>query len=190
MVEAAKLGEFRYGPGDSAWYGARFANGEEAQRAHALAQKLHGEELPRLLVRAQQLIGSTRMRPFETVGELGVYLKLLTDIRDTLDRFVPAVFDRSLSELIVATAPRRDAPEMSSANRRRLKKLAKEYVRPGMHVGDLHEALGAVQRQRIMWQRFVVAGVVPEVPVGISDVAVAWQQVSADLARSTDRSGT
>jgi len=182
MVEAARLGEFRYGPGDSAWYGAKFANGEEAQHAHALAQKLHGEELPRLLVRAQQLIGSTRMRPFETIGELGVYLKLLTDIRDTLDRFVPAVFDRSLSELIVATAPRRDAPEMSSASRRRLKKLAKEYVRPGMHVGDLHEALSAVQRQRIMWQRFVAAGVVPEVPVGISDVAVAWQQVSADLA--------
>ncbi|MEO6115847.1 MAG: AAA family ATPase, partial [Pseudolysinimonas sp.] len=182
MLEAAQLGEFRYGPGDSPWYGARFANGDDAQRAHALAQKLHGEELPRLLVRAQQLIGSTRMRPFETIGELGVYLKLLTDIRDTLDRFVPAVFDRSLSELIVATAPRRDAREMSSANRRRLKKLAKEYVRPGMHVGDLHEALGAVQRQRIMWQRFVVAGVVPEVPVGISDVAVAWQQVSADLA--------
>ena len=182
MVEAARLGEFRYGPGDSAWYGAKFANGEEAQRAHALAQKLHGEELPRLLVRARQLIGSTRMRPFETIGELGVYLKLLTDIRDTLDRFVPAVFDRSLSELIVATASRRDAPEMSSASRRRLKKLAKEYVRPGMHVGDLHEALSAVQRQRIMWQRFVAAGVVPEVPIGISDVAVAWQQVSADLA--------
>ncbi|MEO6533794.1 MAG: AAA family ATPase [Pseudolysinimonas sp.] len=182
MLEAAQLGEFRYGPGDSAWYGATFANGDEAQRAHGLAQKLHREEMPRLLVRAQQLIGSTRMRPFETIGELGVYLKLLADIRDTLDRFVPAVFDRSLSELIVATAPRRESPQMSSANRRRLKKLAKEYVRPGMHVGDLHEALGAVQRQRIMWQRFVVAGVVPEVPVGISDVAVAWQQVSADLA--------
>jgi hypothetical protein len=182
MLAAAQLGEFRYGPGDSPWYGARFSNGENAQKAHALAQKLHREELPRLLVRAQHLIGSTRMRPFETVGELGVYLKLLTDIRDTLDRFVPAVFDRSLSELIVATASRRDAPEMSSTNRRRLKKLAKEYVRPGMHVGDLHEALSAVQRQRILWQRFVVAGVVPEVPVGISDVAVAWQQVSADLA--------
>ncbi|HEY4225714.1 MAG TPA: AAA family ATPase [Pseudolysinimonas sp.] len=181
MLEAAQLGEFRYGPGDSPWYGAQFANGEDAHRAHALAQKLHGEELPRLLVRAQQLIGSTRMRPFETIGELGVYLRLLTDIRDTLDRFVPAVFDRSLSELIVATAPRRDSQEMSSANRRRLKKLAKEYVRPGMHVGDLHEALSAIQRQRIMWQRFVAAGVVPEVPTGISDVAVAWQQVYADL---------
>ncbi|MBW4033591.1 MAG: AAA family ATPase [Acidobacteria bacterium] len=182
MLEAARLGEFRYGPGDSPWYGAQFSNGDEAHRFHALAKKIHGEELPRLLVMAQRLIGSTRMRPFATIGELGIYLKLLTDIRDTLDRFTPGVFDRSLSELIVATAPRRDAPEMSSANRRRLKKLAKEYVRPGMHVGDLHEALGAVQRQRIMWQRFVATGVVPEVPTGISDVSVAWQQLSADLA--------
>ena len=74
------------------------------------------------------------MRPFETIAELGIYLRLLIDIRDTLDKFQPAVFDRSLSELIAATAPRRDAPTMPAANRRRLKKLAKEYLRPGVHV--------------------------------------------------------
>ena len=94
------------------------------RRAHELAKRLHTEELPRLLVRAQELIGSTRMRPFVSIAELGVYLHLLTELRDTLDKFQPAVFDRSLSELIVATAPRRDAPEMSSVNRRRLSKLA------------------------------------------------------------------
>ncbi|MCU1418366.1 MAG: family ATPase [Schumannella sp.] len=182
MLEAAKLGEFRYGPGDSPWYGAMFANGQDATRAHEIAKRLHGESLPRLLVRAQQLVGSTRMRPFETIAELGIYLRLLTDIRDTLDRFLPAVFDRSLSELIIATAPRRDNPDMSQANRRRLKKLAREYVRPGMHVGDIHEALSAIQQQRILWQRFVAAGVTPEVPTGISDVHVAWQQVAHDLS--------
>lgn len=182
MVEAARLGEFRYGPGDSPWYGAQFATGDDALRAHTLAKKLHNETLPRLLVRANDVIGSTRMRPFTSVAELGIYLRLLTDLRDTLDKFEPAVFDRSLSELIVATAPRRDAPEMSGANRRRLKKLAKEYVRPGMHVGDLHEALTAIQQQRVLWQRYVAAGVTPEVPTGISDVQVAWQQVTADLS--------
>ncbi len=182
MVEAARLGEFRYGPGDSPWYGAQFATGEEAARAHALARKLHADALPRLLIKANALIGSTRMRPFTTIAELGIYLRLLAELRDTLDKFEPAVFDRSLSELIVATAPRRDAPEMSGANRRRLKKLAREYVRPGMHVGDLHEALTAIQQQRILWQRYVAAGVTPEVPTGLSDVQVAWQQVSADIA--------
>ncbi len=182
MIEAAKLGEFRYGPDDSPWYGASFASGEAAAAAHAVAARLHSESVPRLLVRAQELIGSTRMRPFDSIGELGVYLRLLTDIRDTLDRFVPAVFDRSLSELIIATGPKRENPEMSSGNRRRLKKLAKEYLRPGMHVGDLNAALQAIQRQRILWQRFVAAGVTPEVPVGISDVQVAWTEVAHELA--------
>ncbi|WP_191413630.1 AAA family ATPase [Salinibacterium sp. ZJ450] len=182
MVQAASLGEFRYGPGDSPWYGAQFANGEEAGRAHALAKQLKAETLPRLLVRAGELIGSTRLRPFESVHELGIYLRLLTDLRDTLDKFLPVVFDRSISELIAATAPRREAPEMSSGNRRRLKKLAKEYVRPGVHVNDLHDALSRIQQQRILWQRFVASGVTPEVPVGIADVQVAYQEVTQDLS--------
>jgi hypothetical protein len=181
MVEAAKLGEFRYGPADSPWYGATFRNGDEAAAAHRLAKRLHAESVPWLLVRAQELIGATRMRPFESIAELGVYLRLLADIRDTLDRFVPAVFDRSLAELIAATAPRREAPEMSAGDRRRLTHLAKEYVRPGMHVRDLHAALDAIQRQRILWQRFVASGVTPEVPTGIAEVQAAWTQVATDL---------
>jgi hypothetical protein len=181
MVEAAKLGEFRYGPADSPWYGATFRNGDDAAAAHRLAKRLHGESVPWLLVRGQELIGATRMRPFESIAELGVYLRLLADIRDTLDRFVPAVFDRSLSELIAATAPRREAPEMSAGDRRRLTHLAKEYVRPGMHVRDLHAALDAIQRQRILWQRFVASGVTPEVPTGIAEVQAAWNEVAADL---------
>jgi hypothetical protein len=181
MVEAAKLGEFRYGPADSPWYGATFRNGDDAAAAHRLAKRLHGESVPWLLVRGQELIGATRMRPFESIAELGVYLRLLADIRDTLDRFIPAVFDRSLSELIAATAPRREAPEMSAGDRRRLTHLAKEYVRPGMHVRDLHAALDAIQRQRILWQRFVASGVTPEVPTGIAEVQAAWNEVAADL---------
>ncbi|WP_284299748.1 hypothetical protein [Homoserinibacter gongjuensis] len=110
MVEAARLGEFRYGPGDSPWYGAQFATGDEAARAHGIAKKLHADGLPRLLIKANALIGSTRMRPFTTIAELGIYLRLLSELRDTLDKFDASVFDRSLSELIVATAPRRDAP--------------------------------------------------------------------------------
>ena len=181
MVQAARLGEFRYGPDDSPWYRAQFSTGEQAQKAHDLARRLTEESLPRLLVRAEDLIGSTRMRPFRSIDELGVYLRLLTDLRDTLDRFLPSVFDRSLNELIAATAPRRAAPTMSGGNRRRLRALAREYVRPGMHVGDLHEALTRVQQQRMLWQRYVAAGVAPEVPIGIHDVQVAWQQVSQDL---------
>ncbi len=181
MVEAATLGEFRYGPGDSPWYGADFATSEAASRAHFIAKELHRTELPRLFERANQLISGTRMRPFETVHELGIYLRLLVDIRDTLDRFLPVVFDRSLSELILATSARKDSPDMAMSNRRRLKKLAREYVRPGVHIGDLNESLVRIQQQRTLWQRFVAPGVTPEVPIGIADVQVAYQKVAQDL---------
>lgn len=183
LATAAALGEFQYGPGDSPWYGARFATTVEAKATHALAKKLNATELPRLLERGYDLIGQTRMRPFESVEELGTFLRLLLDIRDTLDRFSPSVFDRSLGELITAAAPRRDAPEMNQANRRRLKKLAKEYVRPGVHIADMHEALQRIQAQRVLWQRYVSSGAMPEVPLGIADVQVTYQRVVEDLGR-------
>ena len=88
MVEAASLGEFRYGPGDSPWYGATFATSEAATRAHGIAKQMHHTELPRLLERANELIAGTRMRPFQSINELGVYLRLLTDIRHA--RQIPA----------------------------------------------------------------------------------------------------
>ncbi len=182
MVQAAELGQFSYGPGDSPWYGASFRTGDEAIAAQQLARRLHHETVPRLVERGRALIGVTPMRPFETLAELGVYLRLLADLRDTLDRFQPAVFDRSLSELIAATAPRRESSTMPAATRRRLKGLAKEYLRPGVSVSDLHEALTRIQQQRVLWQRFVPSGITPTVPVGIADVAVAFQQVELDLA--------
>src|SRR5680860_429939 len=112
---------------------------------------------------------------------MGVYLRLLLDIRETLDKFRPAVYDRSLTELIAATASRRESTEMSSANRRRLRKLAEEYLRPGVRVSDMNESLRRIQQQRTLWQRYAAAGVTPEVPVGINDVHVAFQRVAEDL---------
>nr|WP_246376266.1 AAA family ATPase [Conyzicola lurida] len=182
MVSAAQLGEFRYGPGDSPWYGAQFPTSDDAVRAHELAKKLSNDTLPRLLERANAVISSTHMRPYATIHELGVYLRLLTDLRDTLDKFLPVVFDRPIGELVTATSARKDSPNMSGANRRRLKKLAREYVRPGVHVSDMNEALLRIQQQRVLWQRFVTEGVSPEVPVGIADVRVALQQVEQDLS--------
>jgi hypothetical protein len=181
MVKAATLGEFKYGPGDSPWYGAEFPNSQAAENAHQLAKRLHEEDVPRLLVRANELISGTHMRPFHSIEELGGYLRLLTEIRDTLDKFQPVVYDRSLGELIAATSSRREASHMTGANRRRLKKLAREYLRPGVHVNDMNDNLVRIQQQRLLWQRYAPAGITPQVPVGIASVQVLHQQVAQDL---------
>lgn len=182
LAQAARLGEFRFGPNDSPWYGVTFSSTEAARAAHELAGRLHANSVPALLERGYELIAQTHMRPFSTIDELGEYLRLLQGIRDSLDRFSPTVFERPLGELIQAHGSRRDAPGLSGANRRRLRRLAKEYVRPGVHVTEMHEALLRIQAQRTQWQRCVEAGVAPEIPLGLADVYVAWQRVEAELA--------
>lgn len=182
MMAASRFGEFKHAPGISPWYGAQFANSEAAGRAHQIAVRLHESALSDLLERGTRLIAGTHMRPFENIAELGIYVRLLLDLRDTLDRFQPAVFDRSISELVAATAPRREHPEMSGSDRRRLRKLAEEYLRPGVRVPDLHDSLVRIQQQRVLWHRYVAEGATPRVPVGIAEVQVALQAVEQDLA--------
>ena len=181
LAAAARLGEFRFGPDDSPWYGVSFATTSAARSAHALAGRLHRQDVPNLLERGYELIAQTRMRPFRTIGELGSCLTLLQGIRDSLDRFSPTVFERPLGELIQAHGPRRDAPSLTGAQRRSLRRLSREYVRPGVHIADMHEALLRIQQQRTEWQRFVDTGVIPAVPFGLADVLVAWQRVDAEL---------
>lgn len=181
ITEAARLGQFQYGPSDSPWYGVDFATTEAARSAYALAVDLAESQLPRLVSQANQLIEQTSLRPYETISELGVYLRLLMGVRDTLDRFSPEVFDRPLDDVIAAHAPR-GGEDMSNGNRRRLRKLAREYVRPGVHVSDMYARLVQIQQQRVLWQRYsTVVGAPPAVPLGISEVATAFQAAYQDL---------
>lgn len=183
LTEVARLGQFEFGPEDSPWYGVSFASSDEADEAYQLAVELAETELPRLTQMAGDVVSQTSMRPYNSVAELGIYLRLLSGIRETLDRFVPEVFDRSLTEIIAAHAPR-GGDEMSGANRRRLKKLAREFVRPGVNVTDMYSRLVQIQQQRVLWQRYSeVVGARPEVPVGISDLVVAFQKTYQDLDR-------
>ncbi len=181
LVQAAQLGEFRFGPGDSPWYGVDFASKDDAEAAHALAERLHRTAVPALLEGGYALVAQTHMRPFATIAELGDYLRLLQGIRDSLDRFTAQAFERPLSDVITAHGPRRDAPAMSGAQRRRLRKLARAYVRPGVHISDMHEALSRIQRQRADWKRFIEADVAPEVPLGLADLHESWQKVHSEL---------
>jgi hypothetical protein len=186
LAEAEELGEFKFGPQDTAWYQAQFDSPGEVAQAIILAKKLRDDSFPNLSSQLADFIAAVNFKPANSVEEFGVYLKLFMGVRETHDRFVADVFDRPLTELIAATAPRQgveksERTKISGVNRRRLKKLAKEYLRPGMHVADLHVALLEIQQQREQWQRFSLSPVSPQVPAGINDAQVAYQSFVADL---------
>jgi len=186
LAEAEELGEFKFGPQDTAWYQAQFDSPGEVAQAIALAKKLRDDSFPNLSAQLADFIASVNFKPANSVEDFGVYLKLFMGVRETHDRFVSDVFDRPLTELIAATAPRKgvdkaDRTKMSGVNRRRLKKLAKDYLRPGMHVADLHVSLLEIQHQRELWQRYSLSPISPQVPAGINDAQVAYQSFVADL---------
>ncbi len=181
LSRAAELGEFKYGPADTPWYGVSFGNLEDARKSQERARRLATETVPRLLERFPGLVEQTPLPPVTTVGQMGVYIHLLMDIRDTLDRFQPTVFDRSLKDLITATGPKELAKSMPRLQRQRLKGLAKEHVRPGVSVSDLHESLVKIQAQRELWNRYVDSGHQPSVPSGLADVHVLVAQIEQDL---------
>lgn len=186
LSEAESLGEFKFGPQDTAWYQARFESPVQVEHAIALAQKLRDEKFPGLSKLLSEFTQKVNFKPADSVEDWGVYLELFVGVRETLDKFVPDVFDRPLTELIAATAGRRGSDQnergkMSGANRRRLKKLAKEYLRPGMHTSDMHSSLIAIQEQREQWRQFCQVATAPQVPLGIADAQVAYQAFVADL---------
>lgn len=186
VSEAEELGEFRFGPQDTAWYQARFESPAQVEHAINLAKKLRDEKFPSLSNALAEFTQKVNFKPADSVEDWGVYLELFVGIRETLDKFVADVFDRPLTELIAATAGRRgvdksERSSMSGANRRRLKKLAKEYLRPGMHTSDMHASLIAIQEQREQWKLFCQVATAPQVPLGIADAQVEYQAFVADL---------
>ncbi|MGI6877797.1 AAA family ATPase [Microbacterium sp. gxy059] len=182
LALAARLGEFRVGPDDSPWYGVTFETTEAARAAHARAGELHRSLVPELLERGYALFSQTHMRAFRTLDELGEHLRLLHGIRDSLDTFTPAAFQRPLADMIKAHGSRRDYAGMSGAQRRRLRRLARELVRPGVHVSDMHAALTRIQSQRTQWSHLVEGPVVPDIPLGLAEVQDDWERVDAELA--------
>jgi len=185
LQRAEELGEFKFGPEDSAWFQAKFDSAEQVQSAIAMAKRLRDQEFASLRRHMTEFTERVNFRPADSVEQWGAYLRLFIGIRETLDRFVADVYDRPLTELITATASRKETgvgrSQMSGGNRRRLKKLAKEYLRPGMHVADLNVALRQIQEQREQWHLYSTAVTAPQVPLGLNEVQNVYQSFVSDL---------
>ena len=173
LTQAQELGMFDVGPSDSAWFLAKFDSPLEIPAKVALAKQLHENTFEALSDQLAEFTKTVEFVPAKTVRDWVQYLELFVGLRQSLDTFKPEVFDRPITELIHATAPRKDKSVMSGATRSKLKKLAKEYLRPGMHVSDMHEALKAIQAQRDAWGRNCLVAKPPQVPLGIKEAQVA-----------------
>jgi hypothetical protein len=189
LRRAAELGSFSRASTTSPWYGARLVTRKETEEAQHLAQSA-AEKLPLLRGRMQQLAEHAEIRLGTTFAEWGAQLDLLMAVRESLDKFTPDIFDRPVHDLISATATsawrRERGIEMPSMQRSRLRRVAKEYVRPGVHIADLHSSLLLVQEQRALWAEYATTQRHPAVPSGLADLGAAYRDRDSELSRLGD----
>src|SRR4030095_3234860 len=148
------------------------------------------ENLPVLRERMKQVSDHAEIRLADTFTEWGAQLELLIAVRESLDKFTPDIFDRPVHDLISATASsawRRERNlEMPSMQRSRLRRVAKEYVRPGVHIADLHSSLVLGREQRALWAGYATTQRHPAVPSGLADLGALYRELDGELRRLGD----
>lgn len=184
LKRAAELGAFVRASASSPWYGARLRNKRDTDTALDLVTGLQ-RDLPILREHMLKVAAHSEIRLADSYNKWGEQLDLLVAVRSSLDKFESDIFDKSVEDLISATASsswrRERGIEMSSMTRSRLRKVAKDYVRPGVHVSDLQSALEAVQEQHLAWRHHATSQRHPMVPAGLLDVNAGYQDAGSRL---------
>ncbi|MDR6413680.1 hypothetical protein J2808_000396 [Pseudarthrobacter sulfonivorans] len=184
LRRAAELGSFSRASTTSPWHGARLLTRKETEEAQELARSV-ATNLPVLRDRMYSVAEHAEIRLGTSFAEWGEQLELLVAVRESLDKFTPDIFDRPVHDLISATASsawrRERNVDMASMQRSRLRRVAKEYVRPGVHIADLHSSLVLVQEQRALWSGYATTQRHPAVPSGLAEMNVLYRSLDREL---------
>lgn len=186
LSELAALGAFTLDVEDTVWFGADLKSVEEAEAARTVAERL-GRTIPDLVTAVEPVLSKAKLNPRRNLNDWSRAVKVLLRVRTTLDNFAPDVYDHRLDDLIAATGTGEYRSElgveMGMLQRKRLKKSANEFLRPGADVTDLHAALVDVRSQRVTLQDLAGHDGRPQIPRGVLEADEILQEVDADVAK-------
>lgn len=185
LTELASLGAFTLDVEDTVWFGADLKSVDEAEAARTVSERL-GRTIPDLVKVVEPVLSKAKLNPRRNLNDWSRAIKVLLRVRTTLDNFAPDIYDHRLDDLIAATGTAEYRSEvgveMGMLQRKRQKKAANEFLRPGADVTDLHSALIDVRSQRIVLQDLAGHDGRPQIPRGVLEADEILQNVEADVA--------
>lgn len=190
LKRAAELGSFSAETRRSPWFGARLSNRQETRDAMALVRELR-KELPVLQAQMEDAVGQVGVELGTSFADWHSQVLLFQQVQESLGKFSHDVYAKPVDDLIAATAPgwwrRQHNVEMSSMTRSRLRRVAKEYVRPGASINDLHGSLVDVQSEREEWATWAPEDAkspsLPKVPKNLDRLADIMGHVQTRLEK-------
>lgn len=185
LDRAAELGAFDPEISRSAWAHSTISNAADGQSALDAVRRLNDITIPAVISQSSRSAGETSMKQSKTLAEWSEQIDVLDGIADSLDTFLPLVFETSPMNFVIATAPKqwREAHghSMKRSDRRRYRKQALDMVRPGESTANLHEELIKVQQRREVWRRYSPEGGWPTLPDGLTQIRATRSEVQRDL---------
>jgi hypothetical protein len=186
LRRATELGLFKLTPEVTAWLGVDAREPEAAAQLLARLDRLRDGSLSRSIAHMRDVTSSTGLSESTNLAGWGEQLEMLRGVRQALDQFIPEIFERSPGDMVAATATPEWRAEkgqtMSRRTRRRLRRQARDLVRPGLQIDDLHAALVQVEAQREIWMSWSPTVPWPKLPAGMRQIEAEYQAVAADIA--------
>lgn len=147
------------------WWQATVEAEQGAHLDEALTTLL-GRVVPKLRAEAAIAAHETGVDEAESMLVWIDQVRMFEDLREILEIFSPAVFHRSLHDLVAATAPRSSARyvDIPRRERRALLRRAIELLRPGRGKESLHADLVRAHELALRWRSHCSAGGWPTVP--------------------------
>lgn len=178
---------------NSAWTATRIDDPALGNQALDAVRRLHDISLPATVNQSSRAAGETGLVQANTLAEWGEQIDVLDGISESLDIFLPQVFETSAMNMVIATATRewrdKNGHTMRGSDRRRYKKQAQDLIRPGAIVRDLHAELALVQSRRDTWRRYTAEGGWPQLPDGLAQMRSTHAEVVADVEFLSEQMG-
>lgn len=169
------------------WSEVRLEDSAQVETVLGAVETLATEALPAVRMQIATISGQSGLRSATTLAGWGEALQILQRVRAVLDQFRPEIFERSPSDLVVATATPEWRQErginLKNSKRRQVIKAAKDLVRPGVHIPDLHGALVEAQECRQQWIVASAAGDAwPLIPEGLDRSVETLMQTQKQIS--------
>ncbi len=186
LEHASTLGLFQPDVALSPWTGVVIDDPEDVSGILATLGRLDQEVFPAVRMQMSVAPAQSELVGALTLQEWAEQLELLTRLRDVLDVFEPQVLERSPADMVVATAPKQWRKSRNISLKRgalrSLQKQAKDSVRTGVHVKDLHAELITAQAVRHQWSKARLSSeAVPAVPENLDVLKASLEELGALL---------
>lgn len=187
LAEAEKEGIFAQTRATNPWYSVVVSSPEMVDTAVEGVSQLAGRTLPQVRADIDRAQKETGLRRATTLNQWHDQLRMLDGLREAMDVFKPQIFERSAADMVIATATKKWRQEralnMKNSQRRHLIKQAKDLVRPGRRVEDLHRELIRVQQQRRIWREYSPGGGWPVLPGRLDQMQKAEEALRSHISR-------